>query len=164
MATGQRPVSGLRLLAYWRDPAATAAKYAGDWLLTGDTGVADADGYFWYQGRDDDVISSGAYRIGPTDIEDCIIRHPGVLMVAVVGSPDPVRGEVVKAFVLPRNDATPDATLARGIQALVRERLAAYQYPREIEFVTELPMTATGKIRRAVLRERERARKQAGPG
>ena len=150
----------VHMLGYWRDPAATAAKHAGDWLLTGDIGVQDEDGYFWFHGRDDDLISSGAYRIGPTDIEDCIIRHPAVLLVAVVGSPDPVRGEVVKAFVLPRPDAEPGEALAQEIQALVRERLAAYQYPREIEFVNELPLTATGKIRRNVLREIDRARKR----
>lgn len=149
----------VHMLGYWRDPEATAAKYAGDWLLTGDLAAQDEDGYFWFQGRDDDIISSGAYRIGPSDIEDCILRHPSVLMVAVVGSPDPVRGEVVKAFVLPRSDVDPNEGLAAEIQALVRTRLAAYQYPREIEFVTELPMTATGKIRRKDLRDREHAHK-----
>jgi acetyl-CoA synthetase len=148
------------MLGYWRQPEATTAKFAGDWLLTGDTGACDADGYFWFQGRDDDIISSGSYRIGPGDIEDCISRHPAVLMVAVVGSPDPVRTEVIKAFVVPKPDAEPSDVLAAEIQALVRERLAAYQYPREIEFVTELPMTATGKIRRKDLRDLEVARKK----
>lgn len=148
------------MLEYWRQPEATAAKFIGDWLVTGDTGACDAEGYFWFQGRDDDIISSGSYRIGPGDIEDCIIRHPAVLMVAVVGSPDPVRTEVVKAFVLPRPGLAPSDALAAEIQAFVRDRLAAYQYPREIEFVTELPMTATGKIRRKDLRDREVARKQ----
>jgi acetyl-CoA synthetase len=147
------------MLEYWRQPEATAAKFVGDWLVTGDTGACDADGHFWFQGRDDDIISSGSYRIGPGDIEDCIIRHPAVLMVAVVGSPDPVRTEVVKAFVLPRPGFAPSEPLAEEIQAFVRQRLAAYQYPREIEFVTELPMTATGKIRRKDLRDREVARK-----
>lgn len=143
------------MLEYWRQPEATAAKFAGDWLLTGDTGICDEDGYFWFQGRDDDIISSGSYRIGPGDIEDCIIRHPAVLMVAVVGVPDPVRTEIVKAFVLPKPGVEPSDSLAAEIQAFVRDRLAAYQYPREIEFVTELPMTATGKIQRKNLRERE---------
>ncbi|WNJ91839.1 acyl-CoA synthetase [Bosea sp. 685] len=150
------------MLEYWRQPEATAAKFVGDWLVTGDTGACDAEGYFWFQGRDDDIISSGAYRIGPGDIEDCIIRHQSVLMVAVVGSPDPLRTEVVKAFVLPKPGFAPSDTLAAEIQAFVRERLAAYQYPREIEFVTELPMTATGKIRRKDLRDLEVARKNSG--
>ncbi|KQU50071.1 AMP-dependent synthetase [Bosea sp. Leaf344] len=148
------------MLEYWRQPDATAAKFIGDWLVTGDTGSCDEDGYYWFQGRDDDIISSGSYRIGPGDIEDCLIRHPAVLMAAVVGSPDPVRTEVVKAFILPRPGITPDPALAAEIQGFVRERLAAYQYPREIEFVTELPMTATGKIRRKDLRDREVARKR----
>ena len=147
------------MLEYWRQPDETAAKFAGDWLLTGDTGTCDEDGYFWFQGRDDDIISSGSYRIGPGDIEDCIIRHPAVLMVAVVGVPDPVRTEVVKAFILPKPGVGPSDALAAEIQAFVRERLAAYQYPREVEFVMELPMTATGKIRRKDLRDREVARK-----
>ena len=146
------------MLEYWRQPEATAAKFAGDWLLTGDTGTCDEDGYFWFQGRDDDIISSGSYRIGPGDIEDCIIRHPAVLMVAVVGVPDPVRTEIVKAFILPKPGVMPTAELAAEIQAFVRDRLAAYQYPREVEFVTELPMTATGKIQRKNLREMEAAR------
>lgn len=148
------------MLEYWRQPDATAAKFIGDWLVTGDTGSCDEDGYYWFQGRDDDIISSGSYRIGPGDIEDCLIRHPAVLMAAVVGSPDPVRTEVVKAFILPRPGITPDPALAAEIQGFVRERLAAYQYPREIEFVTELPMTATGKIRRKDLRDREVERKR----
>ncbi|HEY5797321.1 MAG TPA: acyl-CoA synthetase [Bosea sp. (in: a-proteobacteria)] len=150
------------MLEYWRQPEATAAKFAGDWLLTGDTGACDEDGYFWFQGRDDDIISSGSYRIGPGDIEDCIIRHPSVLMVAVVGVPDPVRTEIVKAFILPKPGVEPTAALASEIQVFVRDRLAAYQYPREIEFVTELPMTATGKIQRKNLREMEAARKREG--
>lgn len=151
------------MLEYWRQPEATAAKFVGDWLVTGDTGSCDADGYFWFQGRDDDIISSGSYRIGPGDIEDCLIRHPAVLMAAVVGSPDPVRTEVVKAFILPRPGIEPNPALAADIQGFVREHLAAYQYPREIEFVTELPMTATGKIRRKDLRDQEVARKRGAP-
>ncbi|SEG53554.1 acyl-CoA synthetase [Bosea lathyri] len=152
------------MLEYWRQPEATAAKFIGDWLVTGDTGARDEEGYFWFQGRDDDIISSGSYRIGPGDIEDCLIRHPAVLMVAVVGSPDPIRTEVVKAFVLPKPGIVPSDALAAEIQAFVRERLAAYQYPREIEFVTQLPMTATGKIRRKDLRDLEIERKRAAAG
>ncbi len=146
------------MLGYWRQPEETAAKFAGDWLLTGDTGHCDEEGYLWFQGRDDDIISSGSYRIGPGDIEDCIMRHEAVLMVAVVGVPDPIRTEAVKAFVLPRPGIAPSEALAAEIQAFVRNRLAAYQYPRHVEFVTELPMTATGKIRRKDLRDREMAR------
>lgn len=151
------------MLEYWRQPEATAAKFIGDWLVTGDTGACDEDGYFWFQGRDDDIISSGSYRIGPGDIEDCVIRHPAVLMVAVVGSPDPVRTEIIKAFVLPKPGVAPTDALAAEIQEFVKARLAAYQYPREIEFVTELPMTATGKIRRKDLRDLEIERKRAKP-
>lgn len=146
------------MLGYWRQPEETAAKFAGDWFLTGDTGHCDEDGYLWFQGRDDDIISSGSYRIGPGDIEDCIIRHEAVLMVAVIGIPDPIRTEAVKAFVLPRPGIEPSDELAAEIQAFVRDRLAAYQYPRHVEFVTELPMTATGKIRRKDLRDMEIAR------
>ena len=150
------------MLEYWRQPEATAEKFIGDWLVTGDTGSCDEDGYFWFQGRDDDIISSGSFRIGPGDIEDCIIRHPAVLMVAVVGSPDPVRTEVVKAFVVPKPGFAASDALAVEIQDFVKSRLAAYQYPREVEFVTELPMTPTGKIRRKDLRELEVARKRSG--
>ena len=150
------------MLGYWRQPEETAAKFAGDWLLTGDTGHCDEDGYLWFQGRDDDIISSGSYRIGPGDIEDCIIRHEAVLMVAVIGIPDPIRTEAVKAFVLPMPGIAPSDALAAEIQAFVRDRLAAYQYPRHVEFVTELPMTATGKIRRKDLREMEIARMRQG--
>ena len=150
------------MLGYWRQPEETAAKFAGDWLLTGDTGHCDEDGYLWFQGRDDDIISSGSYRIGPGDIEDCIMRHEAVLMVAVVGVSDPIRTEAVKAFVLPRPGIAPSDALAADIQAFVRDRLAAYQYPRHVEFVTELPMTATGKIRRKDLRDMEAARRRKG--
>jgi len=148
------------MLEYWRQPEATAAKFVGDWLVTGDTGSCDEDGYFWFQGRDDDIISSGSYRIGPGDIEDCIIRHPAVLMVAVVGVPDPVRTEIIKAFVLPKPGFAASDALAAEIRDFVKSRLAAYQYPREIEFVTELPMTPTGKIRRKDLRDLEIERKR----
>jgi acetyl-CoA synthetase len=139
---------------YWRQPEATAAKFAGNWCLTGDIGIKDEDGYFWYKGREDDLISSGGYRIGPTDIEDCILAHPAVLLVAVVGAPDPIRGEIVKAFIVPRPGISAEPKLAGEIQAFVRDRLAAYQYPRAVEFVDSLPMTATGKIMRRELRQR----------
>lgn len=152
-------------LGYWNNPAATAAKFRGDWLLTGDLGRADEQGYLTYLGREDDLISSAGYRIGPSEVEDCLVRHPAVALCAVIGVPDPIRGEVVKAFVVPKPGHTPDAALERSIQAFVRERLAAHEYPRAIAFLDELPLTATGKVRRRELRERElREREsQAGP-
>ena len=114
----------------------------------------DDDGYLWYQARNDDVITSGGYRIGPGEIEDCLIRHPAVAMAAVVGVPDPDRTEIVKAFVVLRPGTVPSDALTAEIQAFVRERLAAHEYPREIEYVAELPLTATGKVMRRELRAR----------
>ena len=139
-------------LGYWNNPEATRAKFAGEWLLTGDVAVKDADGYIWYKGREDDLISSGGYRIGPTDIEDCLMKHTAVLMAAVVGSPDPVRGEIVKAFVVLKPETAAGPGLEEEIRAFVGARLAHYQAPREIAFVSALPMTATGKIMRRELR------------
>jgi len=141
-------------LGYWKNPEATNAKFAGDWCLTGDVAVQDEDGYIRYKGREDDLISSGGYRIGPTDIEECLMKHPAVLLAAVVGHPDPVRGEVVRAFVVPHSGAAPSAALADEVRAFVGERLAWYQAPREVVFVDELPLTATGKIIRRELRGR----------
>jgi acetyl-CoA synthetase len=141
-------------LGYWNNPAATEAKFAGEWCLTGDVAIADADGYIWYKGREDDLISSSGYRIGPTDIEDCLLKHRAVLMAAAVGHPDPVRGEIVRAFIVPRPEAPPGPALAAEIRAFVGERLAWYQAPRDIVFVDELPLTATGKIMRRELRAR----------
>jgi acetyl-CoA synthetase len=155
-ARGPDPVF---LLEYWRNPEATKAKYKGPWWITGDVAHKDEDGFIWFKGRDDDVISSGAYRVGPGEIEDCIIRHPAVAMAAVVGVPDAVRGEVPKAFVTLKPGETAGPELAAEIQAFVKTRVAPYQYPREVEFVTELPLTATGKIIRKELRERARARR-----
>lgn len=146
-------------LEYWRNPTATTDKFVGDWLLTGDLGRRDADGYFWFMGRTDDVITSAGYRIGPAEIEDCLLKHPAVAMAAVVGSPDPLRTEIVKAFVVPRAGVAASAALADEIKAFVRDRLAAYEYPREIEFTDGLPMTATGKIVRRTLKQREVERK-----
>ena len=142
-------------LEYWRNPKATAEKFAGDWLLTGDTGRADEDGYLWYVGRADDVITSAGYRIGPAEIEDCLLKHPAVAMAAAIGVPDPVRTESVKAFVVLKPGHRGDAALARAIQDHVRTRLAAHEYPREVEFIDALPLTATGKIMRRELRARE---------
>ena len=140
-------------LEYWNKPEATRDKFAGDRLLTGDMARLDGDGYFWFLGREDDVISSGGYRIGPGEIEDCLIKHPAVAMAAAVGVPDEVRGERVKAFVVLASGHRPGERLAREIQEHVKTRLAAHEYPREVEFVPTLPMTATGKIKRKDLRE-----------
>jgi acetyl-CoA synthetase len=141
-------------LGYWGQDAATAQKFAGDWLVTGDQGRRDADGYFWFVGRDDDVITSGGYRIGPGEIEDCLIKHPAVAMAAVVGVPDPLRTEIVKAFVVLKAEHAAGDGLAAELQDFVRTRLAAHEYPRRVEFVEALPLTATGKIIRRELRAR----------
>ena len=141
-------------LGYWNNLEATAAKFAGDWLLTGDVALQDEDGYIWYKGREDDLISSGGYRIGPTDIEDCVIKHEAVLMAAAVGQPDPVRGEIVRVFVVLKTDVSVGPGLADEIRTFVGQRLAWYQAPRDIVFVDELPLTATGKIIRRELRGR----------
>ncbi len=141
-------------LGYWNKPEATAGKFIGDWLVTGDMGVRDDEGYFRFVGRDDDVITSAGYRIGPGEIEDCLLKHPAVAMAAVIGVPDPVRTEAIKAFIVPNPGHETDEALKADIQAHVRSRLAAHEYPRMIEFVDSLPMTATGKIVRRELRAR----------
>ncbi len=146
------------MLGYWNRPEDTAKKFIGDWLLTGDRGRRDGDGYFWYLGRTDDVITSAGYRIGPAEIEDCLLRHPAVAMAAAVGVPDPVRTEVVKAFVVLAPGHDPGPALADTIRAFVRDHLAAYETPREVAFVESLPMTTTGKVMRRVLRDQERER------
>jgi acetyl-CoA synthetase len=146
-------------LEYWQNPEATRKKFIGDWLLTGDLARKDADGYFWFNGRKDDVITSAGYRIGPAEIEDCLMKHPAVAMVAVVGSPDEVRTEIVKAFVVPKAGVAPGPDMAEDIKNFVKTRLAAHEYPREVEFVSELPMTATGKIMRRELKKLEMQRK-----
>ncbi|MEW5421730.1 AMP-binding protein [Amorphus sp. 3PC139-8] len=148
-------------LHYWGSPAATREKYRGDWLLTGDQGVMDEEGYVTFVGRDDDVITSAGYRIGPSEIEDCLIGHPAVQLAAVVGKPDPVRTEIVKAFVQVTPDLVPDDALAAEIQAHVRRRLSAHEYPREITFVDEMPLTTTGKVIRRAFRDRVRQEAEA---
>ena len=140
-------------LHYWNKPEATQDKFRNGWLLTGDHGHRDTEGYFWFHGRNDDVINSGGYRIGPSEIEECLMQHPAVALVAVVGVPDPVRGEVVKAFVVPAAGVTVDDGLRAQMQAFVKTRLSAHEYPRQIEFRESLPMTVTGKIRRRDLRD-----------
>ncbi|RQQ05290.1 acyl-CoA synthetase [Burkholderia stagnalis] len=140
-------------LEYWRNPDATRDKFVGDYLLTGDTGTLDADGFIRFVGRDDDVITSAGYRIGPGPIEDCLLTHPAVRMAAVVGVPDATRTEIVKAFVVLNPGYAGDDALVQALQAHVKTRLAAHEYPRAIAFVDGLPMTATGKIVRRALRE-----------
>src|SRR4051812_2908131 len=140
-------------LGYWNKPGATEAKFLGDWMTTGDQGVLDPDGYVRFVGRDDDVITSSGYRIGPGEIEDCLIRHPAVALAAAVGKPDPVRTEIVKAFVVLREGYSASDRLASEIQAFVRGRLSAHEYPREISFRTNLPLTTTGKVIRRLLRD-----------
>ena len=139
-------------LRYWNNDAATAAKFRGDWLVSGDLGTRDEAGYFRFVGRDDDLITSGGYRIGPGEIEACLSRHPAVALAAVVGEPDPVRTEVVKAVIVLKQGFTPGEALKSELQVHVRSRLAAHEYPRIVEFVKELPLTATGKIIRRALR------------
>ncbi len=146
------------MLEYWHNEEATRDKYASDWLITGDLGTCDEDGYFWFQGRADDVITSGGYRIGPAEIEDALVRHPAVLMAAAVGVPDPVRTESIKAFVIVKDGFRRGPELAEEIRSFVREHLAKHEVPREIEFVDGLPMTTTGKIQHRTLREAERAK------
>ena len=147
-------------LGYWGRDDATREKFAGDWFRTGDLGYRDSDGYFWFMGRKDDVISSAGHRVGPGEIEDCLLKHPAVRQAAVVGVPDALRGQRIKAFiVLAPGHAGSDA-LVEDIRNSVRTRLAAHEYPREVEFIDELPMTTTGKVRRIELREWEIARRR----
>jgi acetyl-CoA synthetase len=141
-------------LEYWGKPDATRDKFIGDWMTTGDQGLADDDGYVRFIGRDDDVITSAGYRIGPTEIEDCLIRHPAVALAAVVGKPDAVRTEIVKAFIVLKSGHAPSDALATDIQGFVRTRLSAHEYPREVAFIDEMPMTTTGKVIRRLLRQR----------
>ena len=142
-------------LKYWENEKATRDKFIGDWGCTGDQGRMDEDGYLWYQGRTDDVIKSAGYRIGPAEIESCLVRHPAVANAAVIGKPDEARGAVVKAFVVLQPGRQASESLIEEIQAHVRGRLAPYEYPREIEFIDALPMTTTGKVQRKELRKRE---------
>jgi acetyl-CoA synthetase len=142
------------MLEYWGRPDATAEKYHGEWLLTGDLAVQDADGYVWFHSRKDDVINSAGYRIGPGEIEECLGGHPAVAMSAVIGVPDERRGQVPKAFVVARDGVPSDAAeMADTLRTYVRERLAAHEVPREIVFVDDLPRTTTGKIMRRALRD-----------
>ncbi|PYJ97496.1 MAG: acyl-CoA synthetase [Verrucomicrobia bacterium] len=148
----ERPLGLFR--EYWRNPNENAARFQEDWYLTGDRAVRDSEGYYWFVGRADDVIKSSSYRIGPFEVESALIEHPAVLEAAVVGKPDPVRGQIVKAFVVLHKDRAPSEELRGQLQAHCRKVTAPYKYPREIEFVAELPKTMSGKIRRVELRQR----------
>jgi acetyl-CoA synthetase len=154
-------------LGYWNNPAATRNKFTGaptdSWLRTGDLAHADERGTLWYHGRADDMFKSAGYRIGPGEIEQCLITHAAVTNAAVVPKPDAERGAIVKAYVVltPGYDASPG--LVESLQAHVRDRLAPYEYPKEIEFIDALPMTTTGKVQRRILREREIQRTSADP-
>jgi acetyl-CoA synthetase len=139
-------------LGYWNNPEATLAKFEGDWLLTGDTGATDDEGYIRFIGRADDVITSAGYRIGPGEIEDCLMRHPAVAHAAVIGLPDDLRTEQVTAVIVPHVGSVASDTLALALQDFVRERLAAHLYPRRVVFAEALPVTATGKVMRGDLR------------
>ena len=157
-------------LGYWKNEAATLTKYSADWCRTGDLAIQDKDGYLWYQGRADDVFKSAGYRIGPGEIENCLVKHPAVANAAVVPKPDSARGALVKAYVVLAPDfiakrpyavkyrARFDAELVIELQAHVKDKLAPYEYPKEVEFVEALPMTTTGKVQRRVLRLQEEAR------
>jgi acetyl-CoA synthetase len=158
---GERGIIGVRqpnpvtMLEYWKNPEATAKKMAGGFLLTGDLGVQDEDGYFWYVSREDDVITSAGYRIGPSEIEHTLLKHPAVALSAVVGIPDPIRTEAIKAWIVLRPGFEPSDTLAREIQEFVKVQLSAHEYPRFVQFTESLPMTATGKVLRRELRALE---------
>jgi len=160
-------------LGYWKNDAATRDKFTGDWCRTGDLATRDADGYLWYQGRSDDVFKAAGYRIGPGEIENCLVKHPAVANAAVVPKPDRERGAVVKAYVVLApdflaahdyrlgSDPEFEAALVAQLQAHVKEKLAPYEYPKEVEFIDALPMTTTGKVQRRVLRVQEEERAQA---
>jgi acetyl-CoA synthetase len=151
-------------LGYHQNPEGTRRKYSGDWCRTGDMASMDEDGYLWYRGRSDDMFKSAGYRIGPSEIENCLVRHEAVANAAVVPSPDETRGAVVKAFIVLAPGRQPTRELEESIRQHVRQHLAPYEYPKEIEFIEALPMTTTGKVQRRVLRLREEERKHAAKG
>ena len=170
VAVHRRDVHGVRdpvfFLGYWRNDAATTAKFTDDpddsWCRTGDMASIDADGWLWYQGRADDMFKAAGYRIGPGEIENCLVRHPAVANAAVEPKPDAERGALVKAYIVLAAGHVGDTALVDALQRHVRDALAPYEYPKEIEFVDALPMTTTGKVQRRVLRlqEEERARQR----
>jgi len=146
-------------LGYWGNPEATKERFIGDWFRTGDYGTKDEKGYFWFTGRKDYVIESSGYRIGPGEVEDVLVKHNAVKLAAVVGVPDEIRGEIVKAFIVPEEDARADKALEDSIKQHVKTKLEAHAYPREIEFLKEMPMTDTGKIMKSKLREIDEKRR-----
>ncbi len=148
--------SASMMLEYWNRPEQTAEKFRGDWMLTGDRGIWEGE-FLRFIGREDDVITSSGYRIGPAEIEDCLLQHPAVATVGVIGKPDALRSEIVKAYVVVKQGATPGEALAGELQDFVKQRLAKYSYPREIGFLSELPMTVTGKVIRRALKARAAA-------
>jgi len=150
----------VHFLEYWNNPQATKDKYIGQWGCTGDQGRMDEDGVIWYQGRSDDVIKSAGYRIGPAEIESCLVKHPAVANAAVIGKDDAARGQIVKALIVLQPGQVASTSLVEEIQAHVRGRLAPYEYPREIEFLDALPMTTTGKVQRKELRKREQQKQE----
>jgi acetyl-CoA synthetase len=150
-------------LGYWKNDDATRRKYTGDWCRTGDLATRDADGYLWYQGRADDVFKAAGYRIGPSEIENCLVKHPAVVNAAVVPKPDKERGALVKAYVVLAPGVQGSHSLIEQLQAHVKGKLAPYEYPKEIEFIDALPMTTTGKVQRRVLRLREEEKARAQP-
>jgi acetyl-CoA synthetase len=139
-------------LEYWRNPQATRGKYIGEWLRTGDFGRKDENGNLWFSGRQDDIIESGGFRIGPGEVEDCLMKHAAVALVGVIGVSDPIRGEIVKAYILPKEGVRPDPALEKSIRDHVKTRLEAHAYPREVVFLKEMPKTKTGKILKQELR------------
>jgi acetyl-CoA synthetase len=151
-------------LGYWNNPGSTAGKFTGDWCRTGDLAVRDAEGYLWYQGRADDVFKAAGYRIGPSEVENCLVKHPAVANAAVVPKPDAERGALVKAYVVLAPGHQASDALIDALQQHVRGKLAPYEYPKDIEFIAELPMTTTGKVQRRVLRLQEEARARARVG
>ena len=140
---------------YWRNPEANAKSFRNNWYYTGDLATQDTDGYFWFIGRTDDVIISSSYRIGPFEVESALVEHESVAEAAVIGKPDPLRNEIVKAFVVLAEGQQPSNNLVTSLQDHVKKTTAPYKYPREIEFVKELPKTVSGKIQRNQLRDAE---------
>jgi acetyl-CoA synthetase len=163
LIASQPPPDGLYALGYWNNPEAERALRRQGWIVTGDLGREDEDGYFWFEGRADDVIKSAAYRIGPFEVESALLTHPAVAEAAAIGKPDTARGQIVKAFIVLRPGATDSTTLREAIVAAARRALGDHAYPREIEVVAELPKTTTGKIQRFVLRQQEEARARGAP-
>src|ERR1044072_6599817 len=153
MIAVKRP-NPVMFLEYWGRPEATEQKFIGDWMTTGDQGIVDEDGYITFVGRDDDVITSSGYRIGPGEIEDCLIKHPAVALAAVIGKPDAMQTEIVKAFIVLKPGIEGTDALAAEVRDFVKTRLSAHEYPREVAFIREMPMTTTGKVIRRLLRER----------